>query len=184
MAVEPVSSFKFVGMHISEDLSWTLNTLQPDQEGPSAPLLLKDTEKGQPLDCHPGQLLPLCNWEYPYQLYHNLVWKLICCWLQGTAESGENRLTHHKYSTAEDVQRSDVHDGHVAFSIIPLIFPILCSSSVILFSHTCIPCTLYTCSTGYTKCIYCPNSSLFLYILLYLHISLIPSVYQCSQTVY
>lgn len=40
--------------------------------------------------CHAGELQPVCEWEYPDQLYPSLVWELLSCWQQSTA-GGKNR---------------------------------------------------------------------------------------------
>lgn len=47
--IEHVSNFKYLGVHISEDLTWTLNTSNPGQEG--SPL-------SQEVSSDSGELLP------------------------------------------------------------------------------------------------------------------------------
>ncbi|KAL0195198.1 hypothetical protein M9458_008770, partial [Cirrhinus mrigala] len=44
--VERVSSTKFLGVHITEDLIWTTNIIVAQQEGPTVPPLSPPTEKG------------------------------------------------------------------------------------------------------------------------------------------
>ncbi|KAI3366888.1 hypothetical protein L3Q82_009531, partial [Scortum barcoo] len=58
MAVERVSSFKFLGTHISENLSWTTNTSSLIKKAHQR--LPEDTEEEPPVPhaCHPRQLLP------------------------------------------------------------------------------------------------------------------------------
>ncbi|KAK3549317.1 hypothetical protein QTP70_034544 [Hemibagrus guttatus] len=59
MAVESVSSFKFLGTHISEDLSWTTNTSSLVKKAHQHLFLPKHSEEEPPVFNHPGELLPL-----------------------------------------------------------------------------------------------------------------------------
>nr|XP_046169676.1 olfactory receptor 11A1-like [Oncorhynchus gorbuscha] len=47
--VERVPSFKFLGVYISEDLSWTLNTSIVVKKGAVAPVLFEEAEEGTPV---------------------------------------------------------------------------------------------------------------------------------------
>ncbi|KAI3374116.1 hypothetical protein L3Q82_005935 [Scortum barcoo] len=58
MAVEHVSSFKFLGTHISENLSWTANTSSLIKKAHQRLFFLEDTEEEPSVHCHPRQLLP------------------------------------------------------------------------------------------------------------------------------
>ncbi|KAI3373891.1 hypothetical protein L3Q82_022460, partial [Scortum barcoo] len=78
MAVERVSSFKFLGIHISENLSWTANTSSLIKKAHQRLFFLRTLKKNHPVHCHPRQLLPVCDREYPNQLHHSLVWELLC----------------------------------------------------------------------------------------------------------
>ncbi|KAI3372197.1 hypothetical protein L3Q82_007058 [Scortum barcoo] len=98
--VERVSSFKFLGIHISENLSWTANTSSLIKKAHQRLFFLRTLKKNHLSTAIPGQLLPVCDREYPNQLHHSLVWELLCRGPQGTAEGGENRPTHHKDSTS------------------------------------------------------------------------------------
>ncbi|KAI3374158.1 hypothetical protein L3Q82_006012 [Scortum barcoo] len=55
MAVERVSSFKFLGTHISENLSWTANTSSLIKKAHQRLFFLEDTEEEPPVHCHPRQ---------------------------------------------------------------------------------------------------------------------------------
>ncbi|KAI3360341.1 hypothetical protein L3Q82_014656 [Scortum barcoo] len=98
MAVERVSSFKFLGIHISENLSWTANTSSLIKKAHQRLFFLRTLKKNHLSTAILRQLLPVCDREYPNQLHYSLVWELLCG--QGTAEGGENRPTHHKDSTS------------------------------------------------------------------------------------
>ncbi|KAI3367054.1 hypothetical protein L3Q82_009687, partial [Scortum barcoo] len=59
MAVERISSFKFLGTHISENLSWTSNTSSLIKKAHQRLFFLRTLKKNQPsVHCHPRQLLP------------------------------------------------------------------------------------------------------------------------------
>ncbi|KAK3513192.1 hypothetical protein QTP70_009759 [Hemibagrus guttatus] len=59
MAIERISSFKILGTHISEDLSWTTNTSSLVKKAHQRPFLPKHPEEEPPVLNHPGELLPL-----------------------------------------------------------------------------------------------------------------------------
>lgn len=49
-----------------------------------------DSEKEPSLLSNPDELLLMCYWEYPDQLYYNLGWKMLCVRPESTPEGGEN----------------------------------------------------------------------------------------------
>ncbi len=74
--VEWVNSFKFLGVHITEDLTWSLCSHRCSaEEGTSASLLPKTAEEVWNEPQHPQIILHLHCGEQPDQLHHRLVWK-------------------------------------------------------------------------------------------------------------
>ncbi len=72
--VERVNSFKFLGVHITEDLTGPLHRCSAE-EGTSAPLLPETAEEVWNEPQHPQILLHLHCGEHPDRLHHRLVWK-------------------------------------------------------------------------------------------------------------
>ncbi|KAK3564969.1 hypothetical protein QTP86_032016 [Hemibagrus guttatus] len=88
MAVERVSSIKFLGTHISEDLSWTTNTSSLVKKAHQHLFFLNTLKKN-----HLSSTI-LVNF------YHSLVWELLSRRPQGTTTGGKNRPTHHRNPTS------------------------------------------------------------------------------------
>ncbi|KAK3557726.1 hypothetical protein QTP86_000320 [Hemibagrus guttatus] len=74
--MEIVKSIKFLGLHLAEDLTWSLNTQLHHQESPAAFLLPAKAEEGSSSTSHPDHLLQRDHREHPEQLHHCLVWEL------------------------------------------------------------------------------------------------------------
>ncbi|KAI3361009.1 hypothetical protein L3Q82_012904, partial [Scortum barcoo] len=109
MAVERVSSFKFLGTHISEYLSWTTNTSSLIKKAHQRLFFLRTLKKNHLSLCHPRQLLPVCAIEsIPNQLHHSLVWELLCRTdrkaLQRVVKTAQ-RITKTPLPAIEDVQK-------------------------------------------------------------------------------
>ena len=71
-AVERVTSFKFLGVHITENLSWTTNTTLV-KKALTASLLPKVAEEILHVSPGPLHILPLHHREHPGRLQHGLV---------------------------------------------------------------------------------------------------------------
>ncbi|KAK2905571.1 hypothetical protein Q8A73_009516 [Channa argus] len=74
--VERVSSNKFLGVHITEDLSWTDNTAALAKKITAASLLPPQTEKSQSSAPHHVHLLQRHHREHSNELHHCVVWGL------------------------------------------------------------------------------------------------------------
>ena len=98
MAVERVSSYKFLGTHISADMSWTTNTSSLVRKAHQRLFFLRTLRKNQ-LSSAIMELLLLRNRKHPDQLCRSVVWELLCCGAQGTAAGGENCPAHYRDST-------------------------------------------------------------------------------------
>ena len=70
--VESVSDFRFLGTHITEDLSWTMN--HSSQEGQAATLLSEDPQEEQHGGEAAGVLLLLLHPECAGVLYNHMVY--------------------------------------------------------------------------------------------------------------
>ncbi|KAI3355958.1 hypothetical protein L3Q82_017150 [Scortum barcoo] len=128
MAVERVSSFKFLGIHISENLSWTANTSSLIKKAHQRLFFLRTLKKnhlstailGNFYRCAIESILTNCI----------TVWYGNCSVadrkaLQRVVKTAQ-RITKTPLPAIEDVQkRSDVYEGHVAFLRTPLILDIL-----------------------------------------------------------
>ncbi len=98
--VERVSSTKFLGVHITENLTWT--TLQ---EGTTAPTLSLPAEKSKSPSTHPHHILQGHHWECADQLHHCLVRELQCCWPWDPPADSEHGCKDHRCP-------SPIHPGH------------------------------------------------------------------------
>ena len=75
--VERVDSFKFLGVHITNELSWSKHIKTVGKESTTKPFPPQETEKiwhGSP---DPQKVLQLHHREHPDQLHHRLVWQLL-----------------------------------------------------------------------------------------------------------
>ncbi len=77
--VERVSSTKFLGVHITEDLTWTTNTMSLSKKAQTAPTLSPPAEKSKSPTTHPQHILQGHHRECADQLHHCLVRELQCC---------------------------------------------------------------------------------------------------------
>ncbi|KAI5096431.1 gastrula zinc finger protein XlCGF28.1-like [Silurus meridionalis] len=102
----------FLGIHISADLSWNINTSSLVKKAHQRLFFLR-TLKKKCLLGYPGELLPLRSREHPDQLCHSLVWELLCCRAHCTAAGGENCPAHHRDSTPS-------HGGHPKETLVEL----------------------------------------------------------------
>ncbi|KAI4898808.1 hypothetical protein NFI96_032714, partial [Prochilodus magdalenae] len=100
-AVERVSSFKLLGVHITEELTWTEHTTQGGEEGTTAPLLSQVAEEVWHGPPHPQNILHMYCGEHFNWLHHHLVWKLHCYRVESFAESGVGSSVHHRGSASK-----------------------------------------------------------------------------------
>ncbi len=80
--VERVSSTKFLGVHITEDLTWTTNTMSLSKKAQQRLHFSPPAEKSKSPTTHPHHILQGHHWECADQLHHCLVRELQCCWPQ------------------------------------------------------------------------------------------------------
>ncbi len=73
--VERVNSFKFLGIHITEDLTMVRSHRCSAEEDTSTPLLPETAEEFWNEPQHPQNILHLHCGEHPDRLHHRLVWK-------------------------------------------------------------------------------------------------------------
>ena len=75
--VERVESFKFIGVHITNKLSWSKHTKTVVRGVTTTPFPPQETEKiwhGAP---DPQKVLQLHHREHPGRLHHRVVWQLL-----------------------------------------------------------------------------------------------------------
>ena len=94
LSVSPTSS-----SWVSISLMTSLGPSTPGQEIIPASLLPEETEEGPSVSSDSGEFLPLHHREHPHQLHLSVVWQLLCCRPEITAEGGENCSTHHRFHT-------------------------------------------------------------------------------------
>ncbi len=109
--VERVSSTKFLGVHITEDLTWTTNTKSISKKAQTAPTLSPPAEKSKPPSTHPHHLLQGYHWERADQLHHCLVRKLLCSRPQDPPADSEHRCKNHWCP-------SPLHPGHFPYTML------------------------------------------------------------------
>ncbi len=72
--VERVSSTKFLGVHITEDLTWTTNTISLSKKEQQRLHFLRRLKKSKSPSTHPHHFLQGNHWERADQLHQCLVW--------------------------------------------------------------------------------------------------------------
>src|SRR4029434_5724803 len=97
LSVSPV--FKFLGVHISKDLSEDTQHLNPGQEDTPVSLLPEETEEGPSVSSDSREFLPLYHREHPYKLHLSMIWQLLCRRPEITAQCVHNFPTHHWFPT-------------------------------------------------------------------------------------
>ncbi|KAI3372023.1 hypothetical protein L3Q82_006890 [Scortum barcoo] len=101
-AVEVVSSFRYLGVHISDDLTWSKNTSCLIRKAHQRPLLPQEAEARRAGELSPDLLLQMCGGERPVLLHHRVARQLLGGREEGSAEGGEGctedcgtQSTHH-----------------------------------------------------------------------------------------
>ncbi len=107
--VERVSSTKFLGVHITEDLTHQHQVCL--QEGTAAPTLSPPAEKSKPPSTHPHHLLQGYRWERADQLHHCLVRELLCSRPQDPPADSEHRCKNHWCP-------SPLHPGYFSYTML------------------------------------------------------------------
>ncbi len=74
--VERVGSIKFLGVHITEDLTWTTNTISLSKKAQQRLHFLRRLKKSKSPSTHPHHFLQGNHWERADQLHHCLVREL------------------------------------------------------------------------------------------------------------
>ena len=94
--VEQVESFKLLGIHITNKLTWSKH-IKTVVKRARQNLWTKpqETEKIWHGSSDPQQVLQLHHQEHPDQLHHCLVWKLLGIRSQGTTEGSAYGPVHH-----------------------------------------------------------------------------------------
>ena len=98
--VERVSSVRFLGVHLTDDLTWSLHTNKAVRSARQLLFFLCRLRKFGLSPDHPHQLLQMHHREHPHGLHHCLVRQLYCLRPQGPEESGEDSGVHHRQQTS------------------------------------------------------------------------------------
>ncbi|KAI3366867.1 hypothetical protein L3Q82_009518 [Scortum barcoo] len=77
-AVERVNNIKFLGIHITSDLTWSMNTAHLVKKGSTKTLLPQEAETCWTLPSAPDKLLQGHNREHPLPQCSSVVWQLHC----------------------------------------------------------------------------------------------------------
>ncbi|KAI3374203.1 hypothetical protein L3Q82_006058 [Scortum barcoo] len=103
-AVEVVSSFRYLGVHISDDLTWSKNTSCLIRKAHQSPLLPQEAEARRAGELSPDLLLQMCGGERPVLLHHRVARQLLGGREEGSAEGGEG--------CTEDCGTQSIHHHH------------------------------------------------------------------------
>ncbi len=102
--VERVTSFKFLGVHITEDLTWSAHTNAVLKKAQSVPLLPEKAEEVWNEPQNPQVLLHLHCGEHPDRLHQRLVWKQHRWQPQGSAKGRANCPPHcWRWASLQDI---------------------------------------------------------------------------------
>ena len=94
-AVEQVESFKFLGVHITNKLTWYKHTQTVVKRAQKKPILPQETEKVWHESSDPQKVLQLHHREHPDGLHHCLIYQLLGLRPQGTTEGSAYGPVHH-----------------------------------------------------------------------------------------
>lgn len=103
--VERVTSFKFLGGHITEDLTWTLNTSSLIKKAQQCGYFLRRSKRAH-LSQTCRQLLLLHCGEHHNILPNSVIWQLHRCWAEGSAAGSKSCWMHHQHPVTH-------HQGHL-----------------------------------------------------------------------
>ena len=101
--VERVNNTKFLGIHISSDLTWSLNTSHVVKKGPTKTFFPQETERGWTLPPPARELLQVHNREHPLSQRDGVVWQLHGKGQKGSGQGGENGSENSGESTPKSV---------------------------------------------------------------------------------
>lgn len=108
---ERVRRYKFLGVHISEDLSWSLNSN-------TIARTVRQRLKVWHLLWFHVKLLPLQQREHLDRLHHCMARQLLFFWQQSSSECGEN--SWHKLIALQDIYKTRcTHSAHYLFATLP-----------------------------------------------------------------
>ncbi|KAI3366908.1 hypothetical protein L3Q82_009552, partial [Scortum barcoo] len=88
-AVEVVSSFRYLGVHISDDLTWSKNTSCLIRKAHQRLYFLRRLRRAGLGSSVLTFLLQMCGGERPVLLHHRVAWQLLGGREEGSAEGGE-----------------------------------------------------------------------------------------------
>lgn len=77
-SVKIITSTRFLGVYLAENLSWSLNNSSMIKKGPTASLLTAKAVKSPSSTAHSYHFVERDCREHPKQLNYYLVWKLHC----------------------------------------------------------------------------------------------------------